>query len=713
MKNSLSISKRERDYILFNIRGFFRHYKLEQNINKITIDISNLQSLHQDVNNLYSQLNEYKDQFNAIMLNNQSRQRLFVNRRNKPSTKSTDVAVKKMNENKQKIRMKELKYDLNKSNITTRPKTPDVSQILYKNKDRNKNKRISGNIKNNILDNYNKLSSKSFIQQKKYHNRFNTNINSNSNNISHKYLNTSNISKKKLNNNNLTINNKTRDNSFDNKNDINFGKLNYTLNKYPKEYENIKTKILNNNNYNSGHNKLNIIALRDLSPNSAIKNKLISNKTKNLKNLSIYDRYHSSDMTKKKNQDSKKSQNVYNITGPIEIKNKTNKFLKLNLKKRSNMKTPSPSTFRKSSPLLIDHNTIIRNKNKKINYNGHYHSPSFANNRMNNTKKTKIKKKSNKIQSDILSNKKDITKEEEKKLDEIINTNQNLNEFDHINNNDINKNDNIMDLSQNILKSLEYMNDPQNNKYTYEKEKNRDNLFMSNYIESLFLAIKIGFFTPSEKVKLLLMSKELYFKFEIKDVINDYINYYQKEINLINKRINKYDLNSINKPFIPRKTGINSLNFITKNEEQRLINESSHDYVIKIFKIILIFLNEVNNIEEKTNIFLYLFNDIYKKNNVNNIKDLFIKNFVDKIPLIDDKRFNMVDDILKEVPDLLSPSTLLAYNRNVSYLIFFLSELYNYFSFKTNDDVYYYIIRNDYFKLNEYINKINKLKIYL
>ena len=114
MENSLSITKRERDYILFNIRGFFRHYKLEQNINKITIDISNIQSLEQEVNNLLSQLNEYKEEFNNILLNNQSRQRLFVNRRKKSSTKSTDIAMKKMNEKKQKIRMKELKYDLNK-----------------------------------------------------------------------------------------------------------------------------------------------------------------------------------------------------------------------------------------------------------------------------------------------------------------------------------------------------------------------------------------------------------------------------------------------------------------------------------------------------------------------------------------------------------------------------------------------------------------------
>ena len=708
MENSLSITKRERDYILFNIRGFFRHYKLEQNINKITIDISNIQSLEQEVNNLISQLNEYKEEFNNILLNNQSRQRLFVNRRKKSSTKSTDIAMKKMNEKKQKIRMRELKYDLNKSNLTMRPKTPDVSQILYKNKNRERKKKLSGNIKNNILENYNNLGSKSFVQQKKYHNRVNTNINSN--NISHKYLNTSNISKKKFSNNNININikNKIRDNSFDNKSDE---KLNKTINKFPKGYEKMKNNIFNNN-YTYGPNKLNIISLRDISPNRGIKNNLIQNKTKNMQRLKIYDRYHSSDVNKKKKSpDAKGAENIYKITSPINITNKSKKFVKLKVKKRTNMKTPSP--YRKYPPLLIDHDTIIRNKNKKINYNGHYHSPSFANNRISNIKKPKEKITHNKIKSEILMNKKDITKEQEKKLDEIINYKININQ-NLDNDNDINKNNNILDLSQKILQNLEYMDNPKNNKYFYEKEKsNRDNLFMSNYIESLFLAIKLGCFTPSEKIKLLLMSKELYFKFEIKDVINDFINYYQKEINIINSRINKYDINAINKPFIPRKTGINSLNFITKNEEQRLINESSHDYVIKIFKIILIFLKEDTNIKENTNIFEYIFNDIYNKNKVSNIKDLFIKNFVDKIPLIDDARFNKVNDIIKEVPDLLSPSTLLAYNRNVSYLIFFLSELYNYFSFKTNDDVYYYKIRNDYFKLNDNINKINKLKTYL
>ena len=248
MENSLSITKRERDYILFNIRGFFRHYKLEQNINKITIDISNIQFLEQEVNTLLSQINEYKEEINKNILNNQTGQRLFVNRRKKPSTKSTDIIMRKINEKKQKTRMRELKYDLNKSNLSMRPKTPDVNKILYKN--RGKIKDIK-NIRNNIIDNYNNVSNRSFVQQKKWNNnKFNNNLNSN--NISHKYLNMSNISKKKaINNNinNINIKNKSRDNSMDKKDKINDGKLNYLINKYRKEYEINKKKNFNKKSY--------------------------------------------------------------------------------------------------------------------------------------------------------------------------------------------------------------------------------------------------------------------------------------------------------------------------------------------------------------------------------------------------------------------------------------------------------------------------------
>ena len=59
-------------------------------------------------------------------------------------------------------------------------------------------------------------------------------------------------------------------------------------------------------NTNSSHNKLNIISLRDISPNNIGKNILIENKSRNLQKSNIYDRYHSKDIVKKKNNDKKK-----------------------------------------------------------------------------------------------------------------------------------------------------------------------------------------------------------------------------------------------------------------------------------------------------------------------------------------------------------------------------------------------------------------------
>ena len=775
------ITKRERNYILFNIREFFKHYKIEQNINKITIDISNLQKMREDVNNKINDLKQYYEEVNSnILFDNQAnRTKLLVNRRHKFITKSTDTATKKIVENKQKTKLKDLKYELDKSNLTLRPKTPDVSQIFNKYKKKKYNTNIGiksnyNNMKNNI-----KIGSKSFIQPKKFLTKYNGNNISNINNVNK--VNTMNKSNNNIDFDYNSIYNKThykskRDNSIDNK-DNDYKSFNNTMTRLPTEYDaknrkNIKQLNSNNNNLEkkdlSPYNK--IILKKDNNikgVNKIQKNKNLNINTKemkykkikrfNINNKFLTERFHSSDISKRKlNNESNKNQNNQNIK--ININKKVNKkMFKFNLNRRMNVKTPSPINYRQSSPLLIDHDTIIRNKNKKINYNGNYYNEHLISNKViqkkisthntNKKKRSENNDKHLKLKSNELI-RKDISKEEEKKLDEqIINTTVNNTHIYNIQNDgEINNTKNLMDLSQHLLNNLDINHDDlinksgsnnninfsninnNNNNNSNKKiycisKKNSYNLFVSNYIESLYLSIKLGFFPPWEKLKLLLISKELYFKFNLKEIIHDYINYYNKQIQLINNEINKYEINIINKPFTPRKTGLNSLNFITKNEEHRLINEKQHDYVIKIFKIILILLNEYNNYiniykenineNENTKIFEFLFNDIYNKNNVTNIKDLFINYFVDKVPLVSDSQFNMINDIIKEIPELLSPSTLLAYNRNVSYLTFFLSELYNYLTLKTKDDIYYYKIRNKYAQLSQYINKINKLKIYL
>jgi len=729
------ISKKERDYILYNIRGFFKHYKIEQNINKISIDIINLQKMQEEINILLKELNEYKEEFNSPILIN--RTKLKVNKRNTIITKSSDKIDKK----KEKLHLNDFKYDLDKSNLTSRPKTPDVSNIFNKYKKKKYNTNVGNKLSNSNLINKNhiKIGCNSFIQTKKNINKYNTNLN----NLNNK----SNFNSNSINDFNKTQY-KERVNNTDNNQENDLKIFNYTMTKIPTEFEKIitKKKIIKNLNFKDKFGE------EELSPNhktikidnnikkNELNKKAIKSKKLNLKNITN-ERFHSSDINGR-NKEQKLNKKNYN--------KKTNKkIFKLDLKKRTNVKTPSPLNYRQSSPLLIDHDTIIRNKNKKINYFGNYyndhHNKGFKK-KISDPNLGKNKKNMNNhnyLKSNEHLNKKDITKEEEKKLDEQI-INSSLNDAPLINQNDtqINNTKNIMDLSQNILQNLELMNNidvnknesgcniinlsdmnqnknNSNKKIYFSLKKNCDNLFMSNYIESLYLSISLGFFSPQDKLKLILLSKELYFKFDLKDIINDYITYYKNQIKLINSKINKYEINIINKPFNPRKTGLNSLNFITKNEEQRLINETQHIYVLKIFEIIIILLNEHKNCnfneesEKKSEIFKYLFIEIYKKNKVDNIKDLFIKNFVDKIPLISDEQFNLINNIVSEIPELLSPSTLLAYNRNVSYLTFFLSELYNYLTFKTNDDVYYYKIRNEYFILNQYINKINKLKSYV
>ena len=52
-----TISKREREYISFNIRGFFKHYKIEQNINKLSYDVSMLQRMQEEIKNLQNEFN--------------------------------------------------------------------------------------------------------------------------------------------------------------------------------------------------------------------------------------------------------------------------------------------------------------------------------------------------------------------------------------------------------------------------------------------------------------------------------------------------------------------------------------------------------------------------------------------------------------------------------------------------------------------------------
>ena len=86
----------------------------------------------EELNDIINDLKQYNEEVNSnILFDNQAnRTKLLANRRHKVNTKSTDTANKEIVENKQKTKLIDLKYELNKSNLTLKPKTPDVSQIF-------------------------------------------------------------------------------------------------------------------------------------------------------------------------------------------------------------------------------------------------------------------------------------------------------------------------------------------------------------------------------------------------------------------------------------------------------------------------------------------------------------------------------------------------------------------------------------------------------
>ena len=191
--------------------------------------------------------------------------------------------------------------------------------------------------------------------------------------------------------------------------------------------------------------------------------------------------------------------------------------------------------------------------------------------------------------------------------------------------------------------------------------KKRSKIYNSNHLECLYLALNSGFFNPNKKLNLFLKSRELFNNLNNKNMIKELIEYYYKK-GLENSNYNNKDKNleKINIVFNPCERSINALNFIDKNEEMKLINEVQHPYINELFKIVLILLNEYNkNNNNNNNIYDFLFNDILSKYKVKNIKNLMLNTFVGERIIISDDQFELIQKILSNKPDLLSPSTLL------------------------------------------------------
>lgn len=498
----------------------------------------------------------------------------------------------------------------------------------------------------------------------------------------------------------------------------------------------IKKKINKNpNNYNMNSIDNNQAGLKT----SVNKQKLEANKTMiESKKENKKDNNNNSDneqrsksaikkLIKHKNKDKNKNKKEDNIQ--LQKKNKDNKDIK-DIKDNNNDKfnktgdsfyKPKNNQVKKSTNLNINNNMDIKRRKSfdlplEKNRKKRKMELTITNNKDISPLKTDRSNENDTIRFAINRNKKQVMNKtpDVGRIRKRKNStdNENLKRKYHKNKNTDNKSINKTNNGQNEnSKKEEIIKNNKNLKY-----KNRNKKYNSNYTECLYLALNSGFFNPNKKLKIILGSKELYMNFFNKKIIKELIDHYNKVGNeedvIKNNANNNYDIRAINEPFKPNERCINALNFIDKEEEKKLINEVQHPYIIELFKVVLILLNEYKNNIDNKNIFEFFFVDILQKYKVKNIKKLMIKNFVNVSLIINDEQFELIQKSLSIKPDLFSPSTILRYNRAVAYFTFFIKELFSYLNLKTEKGEYYYKIRATLPK-NKYQDKINNLKLLL
>ena len=166
----------------------------------------------------------------------------------------------------------------------------------------------------------------------------------------------------------------------------------------------------------------------------------------------------------------------------------------------------------------------------------------------------------------------------------------------------------------------------------------------------MYKLLNSGFFDIKSKIKFIYINKELYNIFDKNELKKQLLSNYEDEYKKYTLIINKYDL----KPFVPDTIMQNSLNFLTKDEEKKLLSNEQKIEIINIFKFLLLIIGEdISKIEDK-NIINYTFNDIYSKYNVTNIKDLVLKIALEKLQKIKLQQIESINNLINNKEDLLS-----------------------------------------------------------
>ena len=612
----VSLSNEEKEYIKYNLKGFFKHFKLENRINKVKDDIKKIIQLKKEAESLLDILKYTNSE--SLLKKNTPKKHLQV-------TKSQDNLFRKQRETK-----REKEKEKEKININQRPVTPEINMKRKVNKNQNQNLNKVLNVKTNMHD-----ENKTEIKIETKH----------ENKIENKH---ETKQENKIENKN--------ENKIENKNEI--------------KHEN-KNEIKHENKMINKIDENKTIIQKKLKPN------------KSFENLNILKKKVKKEIEKEK-----------------EKKIENEKIVKLSPKKsklRERPKTPKSTILKKRKNKT---NIDLENKVEKINQiQEEKKNLSFKENLIN-----QINKKENEKELNLSPKGKEI-KEEIKSKETIIFDgsfgNKNIDSPNIFNNGSFGSNNSQIKNSEKKVSSFQSEKSKNNNL------NNKEIINFSNKkVFALYKLLNSGFFDIKSKIKFIYINKELYNIFDKNELKKQLLSNYEDEYKKYTLIINKYDL----KPFVPDTIMQNSLNFLTKDEEKKLLSNEQKIEIINIFKFLLLIIGEdISKIEDK-NIINYTFNDIYSKYNVTNIKDLVLKIALEKLQKIKLQQIESINNLINNKEDLLSPAMLFRLNKSVSYMTFILRDFYNYLFLQTEDGTKLYEIRagiQDYDSLG---NKIKKLK---
>lgn len=237
--------------------------------------------------------------------------------------------------------------------------------------------------------------------------------------------------------------------------------------------------------------------------------------------------------------------------------------------------------------------------------------------------------------------------------------------------------------------------------------------FTSKIVECLYYTIHSGYLPFSTKVKLILSIRPIYFQYPKDLLTSQVLSHLEKKYNKCMFYLSKYkDINQILKPFSPSKVASSGLNFITKEEENKLVqNENALSKTISnMFIFILILLNESFDSIPKTKIISFVFQVIYFKYNVNTIKDLFMNHIIKEIDHLSNEQIEQLIKLYKNNDKLLEINSEDKKEANMSYMTYIIREIYGYVFKRTEEGTSYYILRQINNEMKHLKRVIKKLK---